>query len=200
MKYILKSAFFDRDPLMVAKDLLGKVICVKYRKIWLQAIITATEAYYINDKASHAYLGYTKKRRALFMPSGTIYMYYSRGGDSLNVSCRGDGNAVLIKSALPFLKGKNTKKMIELMQVLSPQKNATEPRPINKLCSGQALLCKAMNLTVVDWDQKQFDHKKFYFADYGINPQNISQTERFGIPKGRDEHLPYRWVWEDKEY
>ena len=33
------------------------------------------------------------------MPPGTIYIYYARGGDSLNVSCGGDGNAVLIKSA-----------------------------------------------------------------------------------------------------
>jgi DNA-3-methyladenine glycosylase len=81
----------------------------------LKAIIVETEAYYLNDKASHAYLGYTHKRQALFMPPGTVYMYYSRGGDSLNVSCKGEGNAVLIKSAVPFLKGRNAGKMLQLM-------------------------------------------------------------------------------------
>ena len=55
----------------------------------------------MNDRGSHASLGFTKKREALFMKPGTIYMYYARGGDSLNFSCQGEGNAVLIKSGFP---------------------------------------------------------------------------------------------------
>ena len=101
---MLQPAFFNRDPQIVAQDLLGKVIYAKHQGVWLKAIITETEAYYLNDKASHASLGYTPKRQALFMSPGIIYMYYSRGGDSFNISCRGKGNAVLIKSAVPFLK------------------------------------------------------------------------------------------------
>ena len=152
---MLNKKFFSRDAQIVAQELLGKIICVKYNSIWLQAIITSTEAYYIDDKASHASLGYTLKRRALFMPSGTIYMYYSRGGDSLNISCLGNGNAVLIKSAFPFLQNKNAKKIIETMQALNPQKNNNNPRPIEKLCSGQALLCRSLNLKVKEWDQSE---------------------------------------------
>ncbi len=197
MHKILTPAFFNRDPLIVAKALLGKVVCAKYNNIWLRAIITETEAYYIHDKASHASLGYTAKRRALFMPAGTIYMYYSRGGDSLNISCRGAGNAVLIKSALPFLGGRNAKKMVQTMQTLNPAKNSNIPRPWHRLCVGQALLCRALNLRVLTWDQKQFDYKRFYIASYGYKPRNIRQTVRRGIPKGRDEHLPYRFIWQD---
>jgi 3-methyladenine DNA glycosylase Mpg len=37
------------------------------------------------------------------MDGGTIYMYYSRGGDSFNISAAGPGNAVLIKSAYPWI-------------------------------------------------------------------------------------------------
>lgn len=192
---VLTNKFFNRNPLIVAKALLGKVLCVKYNNIWLKAIITETEAYYLDDKASHASLGYTEKRRALFMEPGTIYMYYSRGGDSLNVSCRGSGNAVLIKSALPFLRGQQIQKMVRVMQKLNPKKNSKEPRSWEKLCAGQALLCKSLNLKVTDWDQKQFDRKKFYIASYGYRPQDILQVKRLGIPKGRDEHLPYRFVW-----
>ena len=70
--------------------------------VTLAAQIIETEAYEITDKGSHAYLGRTPSREALFAPSGTIYMYYARGGDSLNFSARGDGNAVLIKSAYPY--------------------------------------------------------------------------------------------------
>jgi DNA-3-methyladenine glycosylase len=193
----LTHAFFDRNPLVVARALLGKVLCVKYRSVWLKAIITETEAYYLDDKASHAYLGYTEKRRALFMKPGTIYMYYSRGGDSLNISCRGEGNAVLVKSALPFTKEKGAERMVQLMQYLNPKKNSKEVRSRENLCSGQALLCKALNLKVSEWDQKQFDRKKFYLAAYGYQPRDILQIKRLGIPNGRDEHLPYRFVWSD---
>ena len=94
---MLNNRFFNRDAAIVAKDLLGKVLRVKHNTLWLSASIIETEAYYLNDKASHASLGYTEKRKALFMPAGTIYMYYARGGDSFNISCQGDGNAVLIK-------------------------------------------------------------------------------------------------------
>jgi len=173
---------------------LGTVLRSKHQGVWLKAIITETEAYYINDKASHASLGYTDKRQAMFMPPGTIYMYYSRGGDSLNISCRGEGNAVLIKAAAPFTRGRNTKKMLQLMRSLNPKKNTTQPRPIDKLCCGQALLCKSLNLKVEDWDKKQFDRKRFCILSYGYKPQKIIQTKRKGIPKGRDEHLPYRFV------
>lgn len=194
MKVILLRSFFNRDPQVVARDLLGKVLCAKYQGVWLKAIIAETEAYYLHDKASHAYLGYTLKRKALFMPAGTIYMYHSRGGDSINISCSGPGNAVLIKSASPFLRGKNCCQMIVLMQQLNPQKNTREPRSLAKLCSGQALLCRSLNLKIAAWDQKQFDRKKFYIADYGYKPSMILATTRLGITKGRDEHLPYRFI------
>ena len=191
---MLPNSFFARDPQAVAKELLGKVLCVKYKEVWLKAMIVETEAYYLKDKASHASLGYTPKRQALFMSPGTIYMYYSRGGDSLNVSCLGQGNAILIKSAFPFLQGCNGKKMLRLMQTLNPQKNSITPRPVAKLCCGQALLCRSLNLKVTQWDKKQFDHKSFYITSYGYKPDKIKQTKRLGIPKGRDEHLPYRFV------
>lgn len=56
------------------------------------------------------------------MPAGTIYMYYARGGDSLNISCQGEGNAVLIKSAIPYREAKNLEAMIATMQQLNPLK------------------------------------------------------------------------------
>lgn len=83
---MLSNNFFARDAQQVAKDLLGKVLRVKHQDIWLSAMIIETEAYYLHEKGSHASLGYTEKRKALFMPPGTIYMYHARGGDSLNIS------------------------------------------------------------------------------------------------------------------
>jgi DNA-3-methyladenine glycosylase len=193
-KKILTNSFFDRDPVTVAKDLLGKVLCVKYKNLWLKAVITETEAYYRYDKASHSYKGYTERKKAIFMPAGTIYMYYSQGGDSLNISCKGEGNAVLIKAAIPFLQERGYEKKIAQMQKLNPQKNSRKPRELSKLCSGQALLCRALDLKISVWDQQKFDRKKFYIADHGIKLQNVVQTTRRGIAMGKDDHLPYRFV------
>src|SRR5437016_196001 len=111
---MLNHKFFDRDPQAVAKNLLGKVIHHRQGDIWLSAMIIETEAYYLSDKASHASLGFTQKRRALFMPAGTIYMYYARGADSLNISCRGEGNAVLIKSGMPYITQETSSNMLEI--------------------------------------------------------------------------------------
>lgn len=186
----LTSSFFDKTPCEAAKDLLGKVIHRRYDGIWLKAMIIETESYYLAEKGSHASLGYTEKRKALFMPAGTIYMYYARGGDSLNISCKGEGNAVLIKSGYPY--GDNAE-MIALMKKLNPVKGDGRERQTEKLCSGQTLLCRSLGLKVPQHDAKSFDGD-FFFSDHGYTPEKIVQTTRLGIPAGRDEHLPYRYI------
>ncbi len=167
----VSKSFFNRDAVCVAKDLLGKVIYSKYKDLWLTAQIIETEANYLNEKASHASLGFTEKRKALFMDPGTIYMYFSRGADSLNVSCKGKGNAVLIKSGYPIKNCGDFYSMIKIMQKLNPFKNKPGIRKIEKLCSGQTLLCKSLNLKVKDWDQKQFDLNRFFISNQKYNPK-----------------------------
>lgn len=191
---MLPKLFFDQDAKALAVALLGKVLRVRSNGLWLSAQIIETEAYYIDEKASHASLGYTEKRKALFMPPGTIYMYYSRAGDSLNVSARGEGNAVLIKSGIPYLAERNSDAVLLAMQQLNPKKNSHEYREPERLCSGQTLLCKSLGLTVKEWDQKQFNKSKFYIADVGYQPKKIIRARRLGIREGRDEHLPYRFI------
>ncbi len=190
---VIKPSFFNRDTCLVAQQLLGKIIRRKYRGQWLSARIIETEAYYLKEKGSHASLGYTKKRKALFMPAGTIYMYYARGKDSLNISCKGKGNAVLIKAGFPFFDHRSRPAVSKIMQQLNPTISG-EPRPVEKLCSGQTLLCKSLDLAVEDWDQQQFDTDHFYLEDINTTPEKIIQTTRLGIPAGRDQHLPYRFI------
>lgn len=194
---MLHFDFFNRDAQCVAKALLGKVIYHLCEHVWLSAIIIETEAYYLIDKGSHASLGFTPKRKALFMPAGTIYMYYARGGDSLNVSCQGEGNAVLIKSGIPYPVGDPDPEMLQIMQARNPLPGGRIRTPA-RLCSGQTLLCRALGLKVPEWDQQHFHPEKFYIAEVGYSPQKIIQTTRLGIPIGRDAHLPYRFI--DAQY
>lgn len=191
---MLPSTFFQQDAQVLAQALLGKVMWVRHQNQWLAAQIIETEAYYLTEKASHAALGYTEKRKALFMSAGTIYMYYARGGDSLNISAQGAGNAVLIKSALPWLEHAAAQTMLTVMQQKNPPASGVGQRSWQRLCAGQTLLCKALGLTVPEWDQQTFQHEKFYLADHQYEPVNIIRTTRLGIPSGRDEHLWYRFI------
>ena len=127
---MLTYSFFNRDAITTAKALLGKIIYVQHKHDWLFAQIIETEAYFRNENGSHASLGFTEKRKALFMPPGTIYMYYSWGGDSLNVSCRGKGNAVLIKSGFPYQNNGSDNTMLSSMQLLNSPQNKIDVRPI----------------------------------------------------------------------
>ena len=69
---------------------------IKYDSLFAQII--ETEEYFRNENGIHTFLGLAEKRKALLIPPKTIYMYYPRRGDSLNVRYRGKENAVLIKS------------------------------------------------------------------------------------------------------
>lgn len=189
----LPPSFFAQEPQQLAQDLLGKVLSVNHKGEWLMARIIETEAYEITEKASHSSLGYTHKRRALFNTPGTIYMYYARGRDSLNFSAEGEGNAVLIKSALPVLRNLDEQTSLNHMLRNNPRLDGSLRNP-EYLCSGQTLLCKALGLRVPDWDNRRLEHNRFQLISDDYKPKKLIQTMRLGIPKGRDEHLFYRFI------
>ncbi|MFP8966598.1 DNA-3-methyladenine glycosylase [Pokkaliibacter sp. CJK22405] len=190
---ILSPAFFAQPPVALARALLGKVIRHKVGEQWLAVRIIETEAYDVRDRGSHASLGFTEKRRGLFMPPGILYMYYARGKDSLNFSAEGEGNGVLIKSAIPWQDSLSEAASLRMMQALNPKTDGTA-RPLHKLCSGQTLVCKALGLKVSEWDQQPQDPQRLRVEDIGYQPERILQAPRLGIPSGRDEHLLWRFI------
>lgn len=224
---LVSPQFFARDAQTAACALIGKVLSHRVDGIWLSARIIETEAYYRAEKASHASLGYTRKRRALFMPPGTIYMYYARGGDSFNLSCGEEGDAVLVKAGVPYHRdhlnedwsgererggGRNKggavespdpsddlpgipgmSSMLAAMHRLNPAASGGE-RPLERLCSGQTLLARSLNLRVPDWDGVTIGTPPLHLLDVGYHPQRLVRGARLGIPPGRDGHLPYRFV------
>jgi DNA-3-methyladenine glycosylase len=185
--------FFERDAQELARALLGKVIRHRVGRLWLAAMIVETEAYYEREKGSHASLGRTPSREALFMPAGTLYMYYARGGDSLNISAAGAGNAVLVKSGIPWFDHLSPiGPALRAMQRMNPSPRGK--RTLERLCAGQTLLCRALGLKVKDWDRKELDPARLTIEDVGYRPERVVQARRLGIPPGRDEHLMYRFI------
>lgn len=99
---ILGSDLFDRQTLIVARRLLGKYLCRKYRNTVIRCMITEVEAYDgFKDKASHASRGLTKRNFPMFGPAGYWYVYFTYGMHwMLNVATgkRGYPAAVLIRA------------------------------------------------------------------------------------------------------
>jgi DNA-3-methyladenine glycosylase len=172
---------------------LGKVLRRRYRGLWLSAAIVEAEAYYLREKGSHASLGRTPSREALFMAAGTLYMYHSRAGDSLNVSCEGEGNAMLLKAGVPVVDDVSGDDALALMRSLHPRPDGAL-RPVEKQCAGQTLLCRSLALRIGDWNCRTFDEDELFLDDVGYAPEQVVVARRLGISPGRDEHLLYRYV------
>lgn len=76
----LARAFFNRETLTVAKELLGKFLVRKIGRKITAAMITETEAYCgPNDLASHASRGRTPRTEIMFGPPGHAYIYLIYG-------------------------------------------------------------------------------------------------------------------------
>ncbi len=97
----LSRAFFLRDVLDVAPDLIGKIIRLNTPEITGDFRITETEAYRgEEDKACHAHKGKTPRTMPMYENGGILYLYLIYGMYwMLNVVCETEGNpqAVLIR-------------------------------------------------------------------------------------------------------
>lgn len=161
--------------------------------LWLGVRIVETEAYGLDDPASHAYLGRTPSREPMWMAPGTIYMYHSRAGASLNVSCGTGPEAVLIKAGVPIVDAISPKDALDAMHGLNPAPDGRSRRPEVRLCGGQTLLCRSLGLTVAEWTGRQFDLERFYIEARRAAPQMVA-TLRLGIRPERDDGRRSRYV------
>jgi len=98
----LPLAFYTRDVLDVAPDLIGKVIIRKWEDGSISRhVISETEAYRGDgDKACHASKGRTQRTDVMFETGGKVYMYLIYGMYwMLNVvtSVENDPQAVLVR-------------------------------------------------------------------------------------------------------
>lgn len=101
----LSHAFFERDVLLVARDLLGMRLVRPLNGERVAGIIAETEAYRgEEDQACHARVGRTSRTKVLYGPPGRAYVYFTYGMHwCLNCVAMPEGfpAAVLIRAIFP---------------------------------------------------------------------------------------------------
>ena len=190
----LSEAFFDRDPRLVARDLLGKLLLRRIEGKLRAGRIVETEAYLgADDAAAHAAAGRTERNAVLFGPPGRAYVYLSYGLHyCLNVSCLPDGEAgCLLFRALEPVAGLPLMAHARGIKLL--KSDLRDPRKLRLLASGPARLCQALEITrhVDNGKDMTSPASGLWLADDDFRPREIQTSPRIGITKSAD--LPLRY-------
>ena len=98
--------FFCRDPVVVAIELLGKLLVREIDGRRVSGMIVETEAYLgRNDRASHGFGGRrTPRMEPLYRDCGLLYVYPVHAYAMLNVTTAppGEPTAVLVRALEPM--------------------------------------------------------------------------------------------------
>ncbi len=178
------AAFYDRDPAVVARELLGAVLLATEHSGIIAGRIIETEAYLgPHDLACHATAGRTARTWNLFGAPGTAYVYRSYGIHwCVNAVTReeGFGSAVLIRALEP-LAG------VDEMRARRPK-----ARTDYELCNGPGKLCAALAI------DKSFDGEPLtggsrlsIVEGTQLEDKEVMVGPRIGITK--DAHRPLRF-------
>jgi len=134
---VLARNFYERDPALVARGLLGKMLVRRLNSQILCGKIVETEAYYgEKDPSSKAYKGRKMFNELMFMDVGKAFIYMVHGNWLLNIVAhsKGDVGAILLRAIEP-LQG------VEIMMKNRGVKD------ILALTSGPGKLTKALAIT-----------------------------------------------------
>lgn len=160
------KAFFDRDSVDVARDLIS----TRFTTAGVGGRIVETEAYRPDDPASHSYRGPTARNAAMFGPAGRVYIYRSYGIHwCLNFVCA-NASAVLIRALEPE---SGIEEMIRRRGVAD----------IFDLCSGPGKLTQALGINL-DVNTLPLDGPPFEIAL--AEPVSVVSDKRIGITKNVD--------------
>ena len=172
----LSRKFFERSPILVAQDLLGKYLIRQVGNKKVIAKIVETEAYMGEmDLASHASRGKTPRTEIMYNSCGIAYVYLVYGIHYMfNIVAheKGKVGAVLIRA-------------------LEPMKN-------QKMANGPGKLSKWMKIDIKFNGEDLIKSNKLWLEDYGTKPSKIIKTTRIGVEYAKHyEDKPWRFYIKD---
>jgi DNA-3-methyladenine glycosylase len=190
----LERDFFARDTLIVAKELLGKVIVREIDGVRLSGKIVETEGYIGSiDKASHAYGGKkTPRVEPLYGEPGISYVFSIYGMyECFNVISKEKGSpeGILIRAVEP----------IDGLEKIAQNRfrksyDTLTAKEIKNLTNGPSKLCIALDINKkVHNFMDLVISKELYIEDGGIiNSSDIVETTRVGIDYA-EEAVDFPW-------
>jgi DNA-3-methyladenine glycosylase len=179
----LVRPFFARDPVTLARDLLGRVLFYRTTEGLLAGRIVETEAYTGgDDPASHAFRGRTTRNAVMFGPAGHAYVYFTYGMHyCLNVTAEASGTAgAVLLRALEPLAGD------EIMRARGDR------GPARRLLSGPGKIGRAFGLTLADNGRDFTRGPLGLAAGSPVADREVGVSRRIGITRAVDR--PYRFV------
>lgn len=182
---LLPREFYARDTVLVAKDLLGKIMHRQWHGSHLAGVIVETEAYCgLVDPASHAYIGLTNRNRALFGEVGHSYVYFTYGNHyCVNIVAKEKGVAaggILIRALIP-------------VEGISQMKKLRQTDMISNLASGPGKIGQALHLRLSNNFIDLTTEGPLYITEgFRIPKDEINATPRIGISKAITK--PWRFV------
>ena len=178
----LPRSFFARDPVSLARDLLGRILFYQTVAGLIAGRIVETEAYTGKaDPASHAYRGATARNQVMFGKAGFAYVYFSYGMHyCLNVTAEKPGvaGAVLLRAMEP-LAG------------LSIMRAHGDQGPEHRLLSGPGKIGRAFGLTLADNGRDLTRGPLGIAAGDPVADESVVTSPRIGISRARE--FPYRF-------
>jgi DNA-3-methyladenine glycosylase len=181
----LPPAFYDRAPVEVARDLIGKTLWRRSEGGLTAGIIVETEAYRgADDPASHAWRGQTRRNLVMFGPPGRAYVYFTYGMHyCLNVVTEqaGQASAVLLRAVQPTVG----------LDIMRERRGAHVPD--RDLARGPGRLCQALGVTTAD-DGTDLTGDTLWISETAADAPDllIAATPRIGITRAAE--LPWRFV------
>jgi len=185
--------FYDRDPKLVAPQLLGKILIRRQGRKLLAGRIVEVEAYLgESDPASHAFRGATDRNRVMFGPPGFAYVYFTYGMHyCVNVTClkEGTAGAVLIRALEPLAGIEE----MALNRDLNLSLDVGLAGGLKALTSGPARLCEALAITRVRDDGKDLTSldSDLWIASDRSRVGKITAGPRVGITQAAEWPLRF---------
>jgi DNA-3-methyladenine glycosylase len=181
---LLPQAFYERDALAVARDLLGAFVV--HDGVVLR--VTEVEAYrYPDDSANHCRAGRTARNAPMWGPPGHAYVYVCYGLHAmlnLVTGPEGEGAAVLIRSAEPVAGAATVR-----------ARRAIESDDPAALLAGPGKVGQALGLSTAFSGHPLFVAGRLEVRA-GEPPREVLVGPRVGVDYARpqDREAPYRFA------
>lgn len=180
----LPREFYNRDGLIVAKELLGKLLVRRTEEGVTKGRIVEVEAYMgAEDKAAHSYGNLRSQRtRIQYGEGGFAYIYLIYG----MYNCL---NIVANQKEIPHVALIRALEPVEGLELMQKRRNTDK---LKLLCNGPGKLCQAMGITRELYGEDLCGNALYLEEAKPLSAKDIVKSKRINIDYA-EEARDYLW-------